>query len=449
MLPRLFRTPSRVFPLAVLLGGAGFLLTAPVSPAAGLYEDGAGARAKAMGGAGAAVADDPLSAIFDNPAALGQLDRPTLQLDADGAFEHGTFHNRANGHATGDTAGAIGEFAASLPLGPVRLAVGFNPDMAVQARWHYEDAPGGADGATSYGFNLNQSEILLFRTAAGVGWQVTPTFSVGANVGLLYNENQLQTPYVFQTQPTLRGVKTLLDLQTDGFGVNGQFGLRWRPLPALSFDLAYTTPSRVETHGKASGNAGVQLDNLGLGGARPDFEYTAQVINAFPGTLSAGLTWQPRPGLTLAGQFDWIHWSGAFTSLPVRLTSGDNADLNGLVGSSRLNDNIPLRWGDQYVGRFGVEQAFGPHWTVRAGYAYGNNPVPADTLTPLTAAITEHLLTAGAGYKVGRWRFDAAYQWEVPATARVGRSDLAAGEYSNSVTSVTIQWVSLSARWEY
>ena len=444
MLPRLLRAAL----VSVLLPSA-FCLLPSASPAAGLYEDGAGARARALGGAGAAVADDPLSALFDNPAALGDIDRLAIQIDADGAFEHGTFHNRANPHATGDTAGAIGEIAASLPLGPVRLALGFDPEMAVKARWHYEDAPGGADGATSYGFNPNQSEILLLRTAAGVGWQVTPAFSVGASAGLLYNVNQLQTAYVFQTQPTLRTVKTLLDLQTDGFGADGQFGLRWQPVRALTFDLAYTTPSRVETHGKASGNAGVQLANLGLGAARPDFEYSAQVINTFPGTLSAGLAWQVRPGLTLAGQFDWIHWSGAFSSLPVRLTGGNNADLNGLVGGFRLNDDVPLRWSDQYVGRVGVEQAFGKRWTVRAGYSYANNPVPDDTLTPLTAAITEHLLTAGVGYQVGRWRFDAAYQWEVPATARVGRSALATGEYSNSVTSVYIQQVSLSARVEY
>ena len=140
----------------------------------------------------------------------------------------------------------------------------------------------------AYGFNLNQSEILLYRTAAGVGWQVTPAFSVGANVGLLYNENQLETPYVFQKQPTLRTVKTLLDLQTHGFGVDGQFGLRWQPVHAVTLSLAYTTPSRVETHGQAGGNAGIQLANLGLGAARPDFEYRAQVINTFPGTLSTG-----------------------------------------------------------------------------------------------------------------------------------------------------------------
>lgn len=444
MHPRSLLVTARLF----LLLAVCCLLALRSASGAGLYQDGAGARAKAMGGAGAAVADDPLAALFDNPGALGGLDHYSFQLAADGAFEHGTFHNRANPHATGDTSGGIGEFAASVPLGPIRLSVGFNPDMAVKARWHYQDAPGGADGATSYGFQPNQSEILLLRTAVGVGWQITPKFSVGANVGLLYNENQLRTPYVFQRQPTLRTAKTLLDLQTDGFGVNGQFGLRWQPLPVLSVSLAYTTPARVETHGKAYGNAGVQLANLGLGAARPDFEYSAQVINAFPGTLSAGVAWQARKGLTLAAQFDWIHWSGAFTSLPVRLTGGNNADLNGLVGSFRLDDDIPLEWGDQYVGRLGVEQALGEHWTVRAGYAYGNNPVPDGTLTPLTAAITEHLLTVGAGYKTGRWRIDAAYQWQLPATARVGRSDLA-GEYSNSVTSVYIHEVSVTARLEY
>ena len=48
--------------------------------AASLYQDGAGARAKGLAGSGAAVADDPLSALFDNPAALSELDRAAVQL---------------------------------------------------------------------------------------------------------------------------------------------------------------------------------------------------------------------------------------------------------------------------------------------------------------------------------------------------------------------------------
>ena len=106
---------------------------------------------------------------------------------------------------------------------------------------------------------------------------------------------------------------------------------------------------------------------------------------------------------------------------------------------------MPLRWRDSYVGRFGAEQIFGKHWAVRLGYAYGSHPAPADTLTPLTANLPEHLLTAGVGYRTGRWRVDAAYQWQVPATARVGRSALAAGEYSQSVTEVHTQLVNVTA----
>ena len=426
-----------------------FILTAAPAFAAGLYQDGAGGRAMSMGGTGTAVADDPLGALFDNPAALSLVDRPTIQTDLDGAVARGAFHNRVNDDSGMTTAGAIGAFAASVPFGPVRLAFGVNPDISARDSWRYRDAPGGADGATTYGLRRDESEILLLRSALGASWQVLPTLSVGADFGLLYNENELYTPYVFQSQPTLRTAKTLLDLQTDGFGWNAQVGVRWQPVRTLALSAVYTSGSNVDSHGHASGNAGAQFANLGLGGARPTFAYDAEVDNAFPEQVSAGLSWQATRSLTLSGQFDWIHWAGSFDTLPVHLTNGSNPDLNGVAGSNRLNDNVPLRWSDQFVGRVGVEQRFGEHWTVRGGYAYGNNPVPDGTLTPLNAAITEHLLTAGVGYRRGPWRVDAYYQWQLPATARVGRSDLAAGEYSNSVVEVNVQRFGLSLAYAF
>ncbi len=426
------------------IAAAAVLLACSVASAASLYQDGAGARAMSMGGAGTAVAADPLSALFDNPAALSDLKDWTAQAGVNGALVQGSFHNRVNRDADLDEVGAIGEFAAVIPLGPVRLGLGINPDIAARVRWHYEDAPGGADGATSYGFRRNESSILLLRSAVGASWQVLPSLSVGATVGLLYNRNELHTPYVFQSQRVLRTAKTLLDLDTDGLGWNAQGALRWRPIPALSLNVVYTSSSRVGTDGRATGNAGVQLANLGLGAAQRDFAYDAQVTNEFPQQVSAGVAWEGIPKWTLSAQFDWINWSDAFDTLPVRLTHGSNADLNGLVGSARLNDDTPLRWRDQYVERIGLERTLGEHWSVRAGYAYGNNPVPAGTLTPLTAAIMEHLITAGVGFRMGRFQVDGAYQFYVPASGRVRRSELAAGEYSNSVTEVTIQSLNLS-----
>jgi long-chain fatty acid transport protein len=425
------------------------LLTGVHARAAGLYQDGAGGRAQAMGGSGTAVADDPLSALFDNPAALGGLDRVTVQGALEGAWAQGSFHNSANNDARLSQWGEIGAFAASAPLGPVTLAMGINPDISLRDSWILRDAPGGADGGTSYGVQKNTSEIALLRSALGVGWQVTPAFSLGANVGLLYNKNVLTTPYVFQTQRVLKTAKTLLNLGTEGLGWNGEAGLRWRVAPALNLSLAYTSRSRVDSHGLATGDAGVQFARLGLGAARSAFGYDARVANVFPQQLSAGAAWQARHGLTLSAQVDWIDWSDAFDTLGVHLTHGTDKALNSLVGSSALNDNIPLHWRDQFVERLGAEQILDAHWTVRAGYAYGDDPIPAGTLTPLNAAITEHTLTVGVGYRAGRVTVDAAYQWELPATGRVGHSELAAGEYSNSVTQVNVQWLNLTVKYGF
>ena len=432
---------------AALLGAA-LLAASPVAHGVGLTQDGAGARAMGMGGMGTSVANDPLSALFNNPAALADLGtHPIAQIGGMAGFVDGSFHNRANSDASLHDVAGIGQFAASVPVGPLSFGIGLNPDIAARVSGRYTDAPGGADGATTYGRRRNTSELLLLRSAAGVGYKIAPNCFIGLTIGLLYNVNQLHTNYVFQSQPTLKTVKTGLDLDTDGFGYNFQAGFRWRPISTVSLNLSYTSRSQVRSNGGATGDAGVQLTNLGLGAARHDFAYDAQVTNDFPQSVNAGVTWQPTQvkGLTVGAQFDYINWAQAFDELPVHLTGGSNADLNGLVGSSHLNDRIPLRWRDSYVGRFGVEQEFCEHWAVRLGYAYGSHPTPADTLTPLTAALQEHLLSTGVGYHTDRFRLDIAYQWQLPATGRVNRSALAAGEYSNSVTEVHIQVVNVTA----
>ena len=336
-------------------------LAGPTAWGVGLSPDGAGGRAAAMGGVGTAVADDPLSALFNNPAALADLgSRPQAQLGGDVGFLGGSFHNRANADASLDAAAGIGQFAASVPVGPLSFGLGVNPDLAARVSGRYVDAPGGADGATSYGDTRNTSELLLLRSAVGAGYRLAPNCFLGLSVGLLYNVNELHTNYVFQSQPVLRTVKTGLDLDTTGLGYNFQAGFRWRPVPRVSLNVAYTSRSQVQSHGLASGNAGVQLTHLGLGAARQDFTYDAQVTNHFPQMVNAGVAWEPPwvKGLTVGAQFDWINWSEAFHDLPIHLTNGNNANLNALVGSHTLNDDVPLRWRDSDVGRFGCGRGF-------------------------------------------------------------------------------------------
>ena len=425
---------------------AALAVTSQESGAAGIYRDGVGARALALGGADVAWAQGPLASFGNNPAGLSGSQGYSLELGGVAAIPQGRFRNSADDSSLRTSFGGWPEIAFGLRPGdcPVRFFVGVAPEAALASEWRYIDPAGGADGGTSYGLQRHESEIIVLRAGAGASIDLTPQISFGASVGAIYNENRLHSPYIFQTQPALAGVKTLLDLETSGWGLNGQFGLMLRPRKDLQFGLTYKTRAVVNSEGDASGNAGVQLANIGLGAARPDFHYDAEVVNAFPQMVSGGVSWRAHPRMRLAAQLDWIDWSGAFDDLHVKLKNGNNADLNGVVGSDAMEDFVPLDWKDQLIVRLGGEFSVTDFIQLRAGYSYGRSPVPDGTLTPLTAVIMEHSLSAGAGWQCDRWSVDFAYQWSLPNTQRVGTSDLRSGEYDNSATRIGVHWFGLT-----
>lgn len=432
-----------------------FLLVVPLMMLAssayanGIYRNGVGAKAMALGGADVALADDPLGAMAANPAGLGFVKDPALQLSLGGALINGRFTNPANDDGRLDTGGGVvPDVAIVYPLRglPLTLGASITPNALLEADWRYMDTPGGLDGVTTYGLQQHRSEIVVLRSAVGLGVSLGSALSLGGTVGLIYNRNGLNAPYIFQSQPVLKGFKTLLDLHTDGFGWNATVGVLARPHERLQVGITYTTRTVIHGHGDASGNAAAQLISLGppFSGARPDFHYDAEVRTVFPQIVSGGLSWKVHPRLRLALQADWIDWSDAFDRLEIKLTRGNNADINTLVGSSSLEDVVPLKWKDRVVYRAGLEYALSDMAWLRGGYSYGKSPVPSSTLTPLTAAIMEHTVTAGLGYRAGRYQVDLAYQWDLPTAQRVGVSELRSGEYSNSRVEVGIHWITLT-----
>lgn len=432
---------------SIFLLSASCLLLTQLGYGGGIYRDGAGARALSLGGASVAQPDAALEALQANPAGLSAIKNPQLQFGLGAALAKGKFSNAANSDSEiDDGSGVWPEVAFAYPLSsiPVTLGVGFVPDAALGGKWNYVDAPGGIGGTTSYGFQEHRSEIIALRTAFGASVAITEKLSFGAGVGLVYNQNQLHAPYIFQTYPALQGFKTLLDLKTDGFGVNGTFGFLFRPSDKVSLGLSYQTPTRVRSKGDANGNASVQLANMGLGGAQPDFHYDAEVQNVFPQIVSAGLSWQVHPHVRTIFQVDWINWADAFDELEIYLNNGSNPDINGVLGTANIYDVVPLKWEDQFVYRVGVEFQATDAIALRAGYTYGNSPVPDGTLTPMTAAIMEHKIGAGAGWKNDRYSVDIAYQYSLPSSQRVGTSGLRAGEYSNSRTEVQVHTIALT-----
>lgn len=414
----------------------------------GISRNGVGARAMSLGGADAALDGSPASTMNANPAALGGLGATALELGVTGGIPAGEFSNSDNADAPmQEVFGAMPDIAVVFPVTQtVGVGVSVAPDSMLADEWRYVDAPGGLSGTTSYGLLTHRSQIVVLRTALGAGIALNDQLSLGASVGLLYNNNQLETAYVFQSHPVLRGFKTLVDLDTHGFGVDGEIGLLYRPTTNLQFAVTYKTSSTVKADGEITGNAGAELTALGgpFAGVQPDFRYDAEVENTFPQMISVGGAWRIDESWRLVAQVDWINWSAAFDALPLRLRNGNNADLNTFLGSNAIDDTIPLNWEDQFVYRAGVEYTPGDHWAFRAGYSFGGSPVASGTLNPLNAAIFEQTVGAGVGYRWSRYHVDAAWQWDLPIRQTVGTSDLAAGEYSNSSVEVEAHWFGLT-----
>lgn len=430
--------------LALLLSLAA--LPTLAAEAQSFYWNSASANSVALGGAYVPSSAGALDAIATNPAGLSELKRPVLNLSAAAEFARGSFSNSANTNAPMRTApGVVPMGAFAMPIGKTHLTLGVAemPELTTVSKWYYTDAPGTA-GAT-YGFQENRSAILATRSAAAASYTFGSHVAIGATVGVDYNSNALHGPYIFQSQPVVKGLKTLLDLHTNGTGVNGSVGVLVNPSKHLRLGASWKSKTTIHSTGTATGNIGAQLIAAGLAGARPDFAYAAAVPVTLPQSATADVIWNVKPRWTVAFQGEWIDWKLAFNTLDVHLTQGNNADINGLLGSSSLNDGIPLDWKSQYPVRIGVERTVSESAVVRAGFAHTNNAVPASTVMPLTAAIFCNQISAGAGWHRGRLVLDGAYAYTPNATETTGVSLLQAGEYSHSRISVGLQTVTASA----
>lgn len=446
-LPQLFRLR--------LLAAAALLFSASGAFASSLFQDGLDARSLSLGGESVAQDGSAISAVATNPAALASLTRANVEFGITGGFLRGKFE-RDTGEESHlrENAVLLPSFGFALPLAtkiPIVIGLGFNPEIAAEVDWRYRDAGGGLGGATSYGEQRQEARILGLRSNLGVALAVTPWLSLGASAGGIYNENYLHAPYVFQSHPVLAGFKTLLDLETEGWAPGFDFGAQIHPARSVTLGLRYRPGTVVYSDGHASGNAAAQLQSLGgaFAAVDPNFRYDAEVRTKFPQIISAGGEWQALDWLRLVGGIDWVNWSDAFDRLEIRLSNGSNPAINGVAGSSSLLDIVPLNWRDQFVYRAGAECALPGGFALRAGYSYARSAVPATTMTPLNGAIFEHKVSAGAGYRTGRYHIDLAWQWALPVTQHVDRSQLLDGEYSQTSLRVSEQLIALTTGVEF
>lgn len=387
---------------------------------------------------------DSLTMMSQNPAALTDAAELEFQIGAALAYARGDFYQR--GLRLGslqNTWGILPDLAVTSALSE-KVGVGFSvtTDTTRLANWSIADTPGALAGA-QYGQMQHRSEIINMRAALGIGVELGGGLSLGMSVGGVYTRNELQTPYIFQNNG-LAGAKTFLDMATQGFGVNGDVALQWKANNRLTFGLGYRTPTSFQTSGEANGDLGAQLNALGVFGVDGTYQYDAKIKTSLPQRLSAGFAAALTERWRLLGQVDWVNWSAAYNHLDVNLSNGSNGLVNGIAGSTGITDRIALNWKDQYVFRLGTEVDVTESFMVRFGYVYGKNPVPGSTLLPMTAAISEHTLACGLGWRSKSMRVDLAYQYDLPISRSASGSSITGPEYKDTNVSVQSHWVGLT-----
>lgn len=174
-----------------------------------------------------------------------------------------------------------------------------------------------------------------------------------------------------------------------------------------------------------------------------------------PRMVGLGFAVRPHRRLSLGFDYTYIHWSEVARVLKVRLSHGDNQNLDIMTGGT-VHVRIPLQWENQHVIAFGVtwlayegdDLVEGvPSWALvlRAGYNYGKSPTPDDTTLPQQPTISEHHVSGGFTLHWGPLiEFNVAVEYALPRTLKTPSNRFHTADYtlSGSKQTASILFVS-------
>jgi long-chain fatty acid transport protein len=396
------------FAWRALAGWIGIALSCfPPGPAHagnGLNMIGFGAESIGMGGADLAVARDT-SAMNTNPAGLAQI--PGRRMDMSGAVLYALSVNHSDRLGNdADTSNpwilfGSGGYAHRWGESPVVLGIGFFAQGGAGNVYENLMTPFGNRDELS-------SQFRIAKLTPSAAYRVSDALFLGASLQVVYSAIEQKvfpnTSYVDPTDPS--NAFFGIDAQDmDGIGVGAKIGILYRVSQRFAVGAAYTTRIRLPLE---NGEVTADMEAAGLG----KVTYRDAEIEGLelPQELGIGIAVRPVDSLLLALDVSWLDWSDSIRTTTLRATDPDTPGAPPVLTSSSS-----LNWRDQYVIAFGLAYDATERTVLRAGYNYGRNPIPDETLSPILATFSERSITAGVGYQISReWRIDTAVEYALP-----------------------------------
>ena len=357
-----------------------------------------GAKATAMGGAFAALADDP-TAIFYNVAGIAQQRHAAFTFGGTAINFSNEFIGDPNDPFASGTKGFYKRHTfvppnayAVVPVGGnITFGVGVMTPYGLRTDW---------DNPWIGRFASRDANIKVLSVEPAVAWQSTNgVVAVGAGVEyrrgrvILTRNSGALNPF---TQKISDVASTFLSSSWKS-GTTWNVGVLFKP-GTWRIGAAY----RADMDLKFKGD--VTVTQIPTGSPAFDALVAAglphnQGVNTtipFPAVASLGVGTTAFANWDFEGDITHSSWS-RFKALTVNFADQPSFSFT-----------RPENWKDTYSYRLGTNHMVNPEWDIRFGVLYDKNPQPTDAVSPLLPDADREGVTFGVGFHKGPWVIDAS-----------------------------------------
>lgn len=399
-----------VFALLVLLGAS------PASANPAQDQLGLGARAKAMGGAGTAIASDSSSTYY-NPAGLSLCEENLFTV------ELGHLAYALDTESAGDQAAPTeARDRSSVTIAtchqlPHRLSLGFVFDTGLQRALRLDQ--NSVDRTPVFALYGSQLETvsamaaisyrLSEKLSIGLGGSVLANSGLGVGIGvpIINEEEELSADIVWDFDPT----------------ASLHAGLSYQATPALRLGAALRTPLYHKLEGEVTATVDVA-------GVLLDVDLLVESVAWYaPLQAALGVAYQRFGALLVTADLTWYRWS-AYPGPALRISPLDPNDT--VAAGLNYPPVEEVKFKDIFVPRLGAEYLLSKAAVLRAGLGYRASPAPVPRAEERSNLLDADVLSASVGGGYG-WSFASTTQSRQASTARI---DLHARVHHMKETSV-------------
>jgi long-chain fatty acid transport protein len=401
---------------------------------------------------GTAAAADDATTLFFNPAGMLHVDGTQMVVSLSDVYIDSEFSNANSQAALGQSLGNEGGNAGGPNYVPSayfttrfsdRFAAGIGVNAPFGLKLEYDSGWMGR-------FQALLSEIKTININPAVAMRVGSRVTLGAGLDYQYLDAELtsavnytaviasQAPGATPNNLGLQGTTSVAgDDWAFGFNVGALFDLSDDARIGVHYrsSIKYTVEGDVTFAPPAATDAtGIFVINSASapGGALSNGPVSVKLEVPASATLSY---WQ-RVGsnVTLTADVAWTQWS----SIP---------ELRVVRASGAVLSVTPENWDDTWRAAIGASFRLNDTWTLRAGVAHDQTPVPDSTRTPRLPDGDRNWIALGAGWSPGdSWSVDFGYAHlfvkDAPINQNAGNTaayGLINGEQNTAIDILTAQ----------